>query len=352
MAILALILSLLLVVGIHEVGHALMAQFFQMKIKRIAIGFGKPLLQWSSTNGYEWTVGRWFFGGYVHLANTRISPEPADQYSYCFDKQAIWKRVLVLLSGSLANVIGAWCAFTIIFYVGLYHQAAIIQQVAWPSIAAQAGIKPGEKIIAVAGQRVNSWQEIGQELVILWGASDLLMTLQVPHEQDTRNVHLDLSHVAFSPARHSLLTSLGITADLSIRPQKESSASVMAAMQQATQTLIHFGYFFIMLFKQLLTGVIPLSALLGPLGFISASVTSLSQGILVFLYFVATLSVAVAFVNLLPIPGLDGGGVVYALIEKIRKQPVSIAVELLLYRFSLIAAFLLFVQLIKNDLFH
>lgn len=105
-----------------------------------------------------------------------------------------------------------------------------------------------------------------------------------------------------------------------------------------------------MILKQLLTGVIPFSVLLGPLGIFAASVASFTQGVAVFLFFIATLSFAVAVINLFPIPGLDGGSIVYALIEKVRGKAVSVPMELLLHRLVFIIFCVLLVHLLMNDL--
>lgn len=105
-----------------------------------------------------------------------------------------------------------------------------------------------------------------------------------------------------------------------------------------------------MVLKQLFSGLIPFSALLGPIGIFAASVASLTQGVVVFMFFIATLSLAVAVINLFPIPGLDGGSIVYALIEKIRGKPVSVAMELLLHRLVFIVFCVVLVHLLMNDL--
>jgi len=121
-------------------------------------------------------------------------------------------------------------------------------------------------------------------------------------------------------------------------------------MTQANATIIQWLYFFLMVLKQLIIGAIPFSVLLGPIGLFAVSITSLSQGIVVFMFFIASLSTAVALVNLFPIPGLDGGSILYALIEKIRGKPLSVAMELLLYRLVVIVFALLLVHLLMNDL--
>jgi regulator of sigma E protease len=352
MAVLAIILTLVLVVGIHEAGHALVARIFTVKIKRISIGFGKLLIQWQSKRGCEWVWGMWPLGGYVHLANTRINPNESSEFHHCFDKKPIWMRILILLAGACANFITAWIAFILVFYIGLSYIKPQIQSVVPQSIAAKAGILPGDQFIAIAGRNTPSWEEVGREFIILWGSKDIKITLAESSSKKLKEVTLDLSQVHFTGKDRSLLAGLGLNPDLEALKGKKSSSSLMNAISQANQTISHLVYFYLMILKQLFSGVIPFSILLGPLGLFSASIASLTQGFVVFLYFIANLSVAVGLINLFPIPGLDGGSIVYALVEKVRGKPVSIALEVLIYRFMLIGAGLLLVHLLMNDLTH
>lgn len=348
-AILAIIFTLVLVIGIHEAGHALVAWLFGIKIKRIAIGFGKPLLHWRSHSGCEWVLGMWFIGGYVQLNNTRISPVKTDEYSTCFDKKPVWQRILVLLAGAAANLLTACCAFTLVYYVGIEYRIPQIQTVELNSIAAKAGLKPQEQWVNIGGQRTDSWEEVGQELIINWGSANIPISIKAADGQMKQST-IDLSLIQFSSNAHSLLNSIGISPNKTAIKHKIQASSLLQAADKALGKIGNLISSLLLILKQVILGIIPFSVLLGPVGLLATSIASLTQGIVVFSYFIATLSTAVALINLFPIPGLDGGSVVYAVLEKIRGRPVSVAVELLIYRLMLVALFLLLVQLIKNDI--
>lgn len=352
LAVVAILLTFILVIGIHEAGHALTARLFQIKVKRISLGFGKPLLMWTTKNGTELVWSLWPLGGYVQLLNSRISSVSPAEEPYCFDKQSVWVRFLVLMSGSIANLIVAWLLLLLIFSVGLNYKAPKIQDVQPNSIAATAGINPGDEIIAMSDIRTLSWREVGMELIINWGKNPVKLTVLSVAKNEYKTLFLDLSHVKFNATSHSLLSTLGIIPDLNVSILKNRATSFLDAVHQTNQTLQHLGYFFVGVLKQVLTGVIPFSVLLGPLGLFVESIVSLMQGLMMFLFFIVTLSVAVAFINLLPIPGLDGGSIVYALIEKARGKPVSVALEILLHRLVFIIFCLMLVQLLLNDLQH
>lgn len=348
-AVFAIILTLLLVVGVHEIGHALMARFFLIKIKRISIGFGRPLLQWTSPNGIEWVWAMWPLGGYVELLNSRISPVDPQQYPFCFDKKPVWQRIVVLVAGSMANLIGAWLAFLFVFLLGISDHVPEVQTVHNKSTAAQAGFKPGDRILAIASNPTPQWREVGMQLLSLWGQKNV--PVLVRHSSgDEHEVLLDLSTVALSASDKSLLDSIGIAPNKSAPVQLLKASSLADAIYLSNHAIYQWLHFFMLILKQLILGIIPFSLLLGPIGLFAASIQSFVQGLVVFLYFIASLSLAVGLVNLFPIPGLDGGSILYALIEKLRKKPISVALEILLYRLVLIICAVALVQLLMNDL--
>lgn len=350
MAIIAIFVTLILVVGLHELGHALAARVFKVKIKKISLGFGKALVSLQSKSGCVWVWAMWPLGGYVELLNSRIRPVDAEELPFCFDKQAPWKRLIILISGSLTNLLIAWLFFVLVFFTGILYKLPQVQSVSSQSIAEKAGIRVDDTFLAVNNKSVISWQDVMMELVLVWGETRVKLTVKNNSDQKVREAHMDLSQVIFSEASNSLLTVLGIVPDLSAPNQLYGASSWSGAVHQANAAISHFLHFFMVVLVKLVTGVLPFSVLLGPLGLFAASVASLLQGMMVFLYFIAALSLAVAFVNLFPLPGLDGGSIVYVLIEKWRGKPVSVALEVLLHRLIVIVFAILLVQLVMSDL--
>jgi len=349
-AVLAITLTLVLVVGIHEAGHAFAARLFAVKIKRISIGFGKPLLLWTSHSGCEWVWGLWPLGGYVQLLNTRISPVKPSELIHCFDKKPIWQRLIILSAGAIANIVTAWVALVLVFLMGIQYQLPQIQTVTANSLAAHAEISAGDQFVAINDNLTPSWREVGMQLVMLWGKPEVKVRMQKANSQAIKEFNLNLSQIHFSGKEKSLLNAIGLSPNL-VAPQSVLKApSLGAAMHNANATIGQLLYFFLKVLQQLLSGIIPFSVLLGPVGLFAASVASLSQGLVIFLYFIATLSLAVGLINVFPVPGLDGGSMVYALIEKMRGKPVSVAMEILVYQTVVIVFALLLVQLLINDL--
>lgn len=350
LALFAMVITLILVVGIHEAGHALAAKLLGVKIKRIAIGFGKPLLTHKDKSGKEWVWALWPLGGYVHLLNSRIESVPETDYPLCFDKKPMWVRCVILLSGALANLFAAWLALAMVFMLGFQQLKPIIQTVLPNSFASQAGLKPNDQIVEIANWKTNSWQDVGMSLIMALGKSNV--SVWISNKEGTlHQVSLNLSHWSSPKKDSSLLKSVGLEA----APAKLTNQYVLGqtfgtSLRHAAERISYLLIFFLVMLKQLILGIIPFTALLGPLGLFATSVSSFFQGIAVFLSFIASFSLAVGLVNLFPIPGLDGGSIVYALVEKLRGKPVPIAVELLLHRLAVIVFAVLFIQLLINDL--
>ncbi|WP_133126959.1 M50 family metallopeptidase [Legionella nagasakiensis] len=350
LSLLAIVLGLLLVVGLHEAGHALAARAYGVKIRRISIGFGRPLLKWQSKKGYEWIWALWPLGGYVQLLNSRIEAVPVQNYPYCFDKKPIWMRVIILLSGGLANLVAAWIALLIFFMIGYQQTAPVIASVSSSSIAAVAGLQAEDRLFSIAGKETPSWQQAGMQFIMNLGKPDV----QVVVENSSgikRLTTLNLNQWQYTHQHNALLTGIGIIPDLSNDHQEQvPGRSFLEASCQSLMQIIQLLVFFLVVLKQLVSGVLPFAVLLGPIGIFTEMVVSFFEGLAVFLYFIATMSLAVGLINLFPIPGLDGGSIVYALVEGVRGRPISIALEVLFHRLAFIIFCVLMVHLVMNDL--
>lgn len=346
MALFSIILILLLVVGIHEAAHALMARLFGIKIKRISIGFGKPLLRWQK-KGCEWVFAMIPLGGYVHMLNTRIEPVEAKDYPVCFDKKPVWMRILVLLAGSITNIIFAFLLLVLVFSVGLQEPAAVVGEVMPDSIAAKAGMQSGDKIVEIAGKSVLSWREAGMRMIAATGQAKLAVSVQnSAGKEQVLSLDLHLPKVNHD----SLIKALGIIPDENAPIHMTQATNFLDACRMAIQFIYETCGFMLQVLWLIIARILPISLLIGPLGMFSLTIATFMEGLIAFLFFTANFSIAVGLANLFPVPGLDGGSILYALIEKIRGKPVSVAMEILLYRFAMIFAGILLVQLLVNDL--
>jgi len=348
----AIIICFLCVVGIHEWGHALAATYFGVKIKRITLGFGKPLRSWPQRAGYTLDVCLWPLGGCVHLFNTRVAPVAPHDYPYCFDKKSIGVRTIILLSGAIANIITAGGALLLMLMIGYKQLPPIVASVTVLSHAAAAGLKAGDRITHVANHATPFWRDVSMQLIMHLGEQNVAIAV-CSSQNDCRTTTLDLKLWHKQEESFELFSAIGITPDISDQHVIHvRGLSFFKACIAACSQLLGLVCFFIVMIKQILTSQIPFAALIGPFKLFQAIIDSFSQGLAIFLYFIANFSLAMALINLLPIPGLDGGSILYGLIEKIRGKPLSIALEVLIHQLLFIVFALVMFQLVMNDLHH
>lgn len=352
LAVIAIMISLVLVVGVHELGHALVAHYYGVMIRKISIGFGKALAHWEDRKGRKWIWSLWPLGGYVELLDSRTHLVTAKLYPQCFDKQPATHRILILLAGIAFNLITAWIALTIFFIIGHKEISPYIATTRPNSLVYASHIAAGEKIIRIGNRATPSWQTVAMQLIINLGNDKVPITLKRPSGQ-IHQTHMDLRHLDNRYHTHDLLSQIGFIPDRAKQHRHFiAGLSLMPAMLKAWDTMITFLHFYLVVLKKILTLEIPFFLLLGPLGILTNIIDSFSQGLAVFLGFIAQFNLVVAIFNILPIPTLDGGAIIYTIVEKIRGKPMSPAAELLIYRLILIAFGMVLVQLFLNDLKH
>lgn len=345
----SVIIVLLLVVGIHELGHALAAYIFNVKINKISIGFGRPLFKWKSRSDIEWIWALWPLGGYVQLLNTRIEPVSKKYKNQAFDQKSALIRIIIILAGIVANLLVAFIANLLIFMIGYKQTPPVILDVKPQSIAAFAGFKKADMIVSIANNKTPSLRDSAMELIKNLGNNKVLVVLN--SNGHIHSTFLNLKKWKYQGGKNALFAGIGIIPDTSSKFKQyvKGNNFFVAALQSLLEIKKLFCFFLVVL-KKTITGVLPFAVLLGPIGLFETIANSFLQGVVAFLYLLATLSVSVALINILPVPGLDGGAIFYTIIEKIRGKPISIAMEVLLYRLVFIVFAVLLVQLLLNDL--
>lgn len=156
----AFLLAITILVTIHEFGHFLVARLCGIRVLRFSIGFGKPLLSYLDRQGTEYVVAALPLGGYVKMLDEHEAPVPSEEVHRAFNRQPLWKRVLVVLAGPLANFLFAILVYWILLTVGITHLAPKIGKVLPHSVAETAKFAPGDQIMAVDGKPIFNWQQI------------------------------------------------------------------------------------------------------------------------------------------------------------------------------------------------
>ena len=358
-SVLMMIGAFLLVLGplvvLHELGHYLVGRAFKVKADVFSIGFGKELAGWTDRRGTRWRIAALPLGGYVQFAgdmNATSMPNPEaakaspEEQRGMFQYAALWQRALIVLAGPLMNLlvaVGIFAAFNMAY--GIPTAAPVIGEFAKGSVAQAAGFKAGDRIVAIDGARVDSFLEIAERVALYPGR-----TITIAAERNgvsfTQPVKLatDVQKDRFgNEIRRGLL---------GIRPAAMEFQSVGPIKAVATGFDQSMGIIRTMAagLVQIVTGERPLDELGGPIKIAKFSGEQLSLGWLSFVSFAALISINLAFINLLPIPTLDGGHLAIYAAEAVRRKPLGARSQEWAFRTGLafMLALMLFVTL--NDI--
>lgn len=353
------LLSFLLVIGplifIHELGHYYVGRLFGVKADAFSIGFGRELIGWNDKRGTRWKIGWMPLGGYVKFAgdmNPASTPTddwlalPADERNQTFQAKPLWQRFLIVLAGPLTNFVVAILIFAGFFLAfGEPRTPAIINMVQAGSAASEAGLRPGDRIITIGGRTVERFEDIARIVSI---------RPQEPLEVNLLRGGRPLSVVATPKAeierdrfgnefRRGLL---GISPTARVIEPLAPGQVLVAAVR-------HTGDIVVMMVDtmgQIITGRRSVKELGGPLKIAQYSGQQAVMGWLPLIEFMAMISINLGFINLLPIPMLDGGHLIFYLLEGLRRRPLPPQAQEWAFRsgLALLLSFMIFVTF--NDL--
>ena len=202
----AFIVAIGVLIVVHEFGHFWVARLVGVKVLRFSVGFGKPL--WTRRVGpdsMEFVIAALPLGGYVKMLDEREGDVPADEAHRAFNRQAIWKRMAVVVAGPLFNLAFAVVAYSGVYLAGVEGIKPIVGAVAPDSIAQRAGFRVGDEIVAIDDKLVQSWDQ--RRLYLFQRALD-----RAPVRVDVRDSEgmlrertLDLSELPVSQVNAGLL---------------------------------------------------------------------------------------------------------------------------------------------------
>ncbi len=342
----ALVLGVL--VSIHELGHYLAARWCGIGVEAFSLGFGPALKSWTDKRGTVWKISLLPLGGYVKMhgmSPTSRADAAAAGEAYraeeAFAEKHVGKRAFVAFAGPLANFLLA-----IVLYVGLLM--IVGRQVALPvvgdvlanSAASRAGLLVGDQITAVDGVAIDRFTAL-QRIISAEPGRDIKLSLS----RGAQSLVLPV-HVASEPASGVAHGKLGV---ISGRAIYEPVGPAEAAMEGVTQTWA-VGSQILGGLAALITGRQSADGLGGVITIADISGKMARQGPLALVAFIAFLSVNLGLVNLLPIPVLDGGHLMFCAAEAVRGRPVPPRAQEYGYRVGIALIACVFVFASWNDL--
>ncbi len=417
LTLIAFLLALTVLIFVHEMGHYLAARFFNVKVLRFSIGFGKPLFTWKvGADQTEWMIAAIPLGGYVAMVDERaqsqdeIAPEDLPR---AFTRQSLFARSVIVLGGPMANFLLAIVLYAALGFIGVQEPSAIVAAPPTATPAAHAGLQRGDRIESIDEDIVRSWNEVRLKLL-----EPVINQTEVPvvitRNGGTQTLALNTATLEPGAAERNFMNELGIDiasgkvrignldpngaasrdglqtgdevvsvgglvvnrarqmittirqnpgnaipfvvlrdgqeTELLITPAAVDSADEDAVNgkigligaslkdQVATELVRHgpvesfvlgaqktwdMSAFSLRMFGQMITGGLSLSNLSGPVTIAGLAGDTARVGWFAYVSFLALISISLGVLNLLPIPVLDGGHLVYYGLEAIRGRPLS-----------------------------
>lgn len=365
--IIPFLLVLTLVVTVHELGHFLAARAFGVAVDRFSIGFGRSIAQWTDRSGVEWRIGWMPLGGYVRFAgdsNAASVPDGEDleamrreieeregqgaaERYYHF--KPIWQRAVIAAAGPFANFGLAVALFAfLLMAVGETVLPARVDGVVADSPAARAGFLAGDTVVEANGRRIDSFFELQQVVAIRAGAATEFVV-----ERGGRELVLTAT-----PIRQIVKDRLGGEQRLGVlglqsqeragdrQVRRYGPIGAIAGGVQRTWNVLETTVYYL---GRLISGRETADQLGGPLRIAQASGQVAQVGAegapdfasmllgagVALLGLAAVLSVGIGFMNLLPVPVLDGGHLLFYAYEAIARRPLDARVQAAGYRVGL-----------------
>jgi regulator of sigma E protease len=341
-------------VFIHEMGHYLVARWFGVGAEQFSIGFGREIAGWTDKRGTRWKVGWLPLGGYVRFvgdmnpasqadADAELSPEAR---AVAFHNKPWWQRFLIVLAGPVANFLLAIAIFAAFFAsFGMPRTPAVVGQVQSGSVAAAAGLRPGDRIEVIAGQDVESFEDLRRIVSIRPGESVVISIDRSGRKQEVETT-LGVQEITDEFGQSYRIGLLGI-----LGGQRElQRLPVVSIVPEATRYTFALTRSMIDGLGQIITGQRSTKDLGGPLKMAQIAGQQASLGAFEFIQLIALFSINLGFINLLPVPMLDGGHLVFYAAEAVRRRPVSIRAQDWAFRGGLALLLALLVFTTVNDL--
>lgn len=443
LAIIGAVAAIFIIIVLHEGGHFYMARLVGVRVLRFSIGFGKPLVSWSSKKtGTEYAIGWLPLGGYVKMhGDEDEGSHQNDPDSYL--AQALWKRFLIVIAGPLVNFILALVIIWGLFLSGIHYIAPVIGKVEPGSLAQVAGLQRKDLIVSVNQQPVKNWQQVAMGIVSSLG-DKRPVEMQVKPELSGPTVSKTIGAWQLNPQKTEVdpLGGIGISpfipkiepiigrvlknspaavagllpgerivgvngkrisdwrqlvgmirnspgktlrfivlkqgrerllsvvlgkqvrngkaygfAGFMIRPPQwpvgmrlTESHGIISGWVPAWNRIWHLLTFKLGVLKKLVTGDLPMKVMGGPVSIFQSAGRATLAGWQVYWQFVAIISLSIGFINLLPIPGLDGGHILYQLVELLRRRPLSQRAQRIGIAVGMTLLFVVMVQVTFYDL--
>lgn len=321
LTLLAFAVALGVLIVIHELGHYSVARLCGVRVLRFSVGFGRVLVRRTDKQGTEWALSAIPLGGYVKMLDGREAPVESHERHKAFDQQSVWRRIAIVAAGPLANLLLASLLYAALYMVGVREPAPgqdlpapVIQMVQPDGAAAAAGMLAGDRVVAVDGMElpmpdqfvtiISKRPDQPVAVRVERGGERLLLTV-VPRPTETDSGQVGRIGVQLGVDTRFI--------DVRYGPVESLWRGVQRTGEVAGFSLRMLG--------RMITGDASWRNLSGPVTIADYAGQTARIGWSAYITFIALVSVSLGVLNLLPIPVLDGGHLLYYLVEIVRGSP-------------------------------
>ena len=345
------IFAFVVVVGVlvffHELGHFLVARLFGVGVEKFSLGFG-PRIFGKKIGITDYRISAIPLGGYVKMVGEEpdASVEP-DKLPLSFTHKHVLKRIMIVAAGPFFNVLLAVLIFYGIFqFSGLMILKPVVGTVQEGNPAQKAGLQSGDQITAIDGVPLESWDEMAE---IIGGSRGEALQITVQRDGDRRvfNIRPEVRKTQNLFGEEVSRFVIGITPSgdfetRALNPIQAISESFVQTYKVIELTVVSVA--------KIIQGTISSKNIGGPIMIAEMAGQQAKQGALNLLFFIALISINLAILNILPIPVLDGGHLLFFFIELIIGRPVSIRVREVAQQAGLFVLILLMIFVFYNDI--
>lgn len=347
--VIAFVVILGLLILVHELGHFISAIKLGVDVEEFAIGF-PPRLFSIKRKGIVYSINLIPIGGYVKIKG-ETEADPDDERS--FANQAVWKRSLILSAGVLMNFFFAFVVLSIGFFVGLPQalepnmqakdisdRQVMVIEVLPDSPAFNAGIQVSDKVISIDGQEFTNNEGVynkvqtfdGQPLHLIVGRADEILEFDIiPKIQEDESLLIGIGMLDTGIVRYGFFT------------------SIWKGLQYTGLMIWLVLLAFYQLIASLISGGGVSADLSGPIGVAVMTGQIVKMGWSYVLHFAALLSINLGIINILPFPALDGGRLLFVLIEKVRRKKLNQKIEAIIHNSGFLLLILLLIVVTYKD---
>ena len=338
----------------HELGHFILAKLVGVKVLKFSLGFG-PKIIGKKIGETEYLISAIPLGGYVKPLGEEIGEEidEADK-KRAFNYQPVWKRVAIVIAGPVFNLVLAFLIFTV--FLGLKMPIAIpnldsitttIEGVAKDSPAMEAGLKANDTIVSINGTSVHDWNEMaemfsknpGNELKLKVKRDVGIIDITVTPKPET---------VKNEKGEDVVIGRIGISKKMDAKVIQ--STSILDAPFKGIEAVYGWCVLTLEVVVRLFTGAVSAKQIGGPILIVDAAAKAASVGAFTYFNFIAIISINLAVLNLMPVPVLDGGHILFLSIEALKRKPLSEKIMLAANKVGMALLLLLITFVFYNDI--